>query len=78
MKLTKSPKIEKMLFPVLTNLRNTKKKVKNTRGKIQLKYDYINDFVFNDAFDEKKIKYYSMLILTYLTSSVQTSLQIFV
>ena len=57
MKLTHRPKIEKMLFPVLTNLRNTKKKVKNIKGKIQLKYDYINDFVFNDAFDEKKIKY---------------------
>ena len=46
-----------MLFPVLTNLRNTKKNVKNIKGKVQLKYDYINDFVFNDAFDEKKIKY---------------------
>ena len=57
MKLTHRPKIEKILFPVLTNLRNTKKKVKNIKGKIQLKYDYINDFVFNDAFDEKKIKY---------------------
>ena len=57
MKLTNRPKIEKMHFPVLANLRNTKKKVKNIKGKIQLKYDYINDFVFNDAFDEKKIKY---------------------
>ena len=46
-----------MLFPVLTNLRNTKKKVKNIKGKIHLKHDYVNDFVFNDAFNEKKIKY---------------------
>ena len=57
MKSTYRPEIEKMFFPVLSNLRNNKKKVKNIKGKIQLKYDYVNDFVFNDAFDEKKIKY---------------------
>jgi cyclopropane fatty-acyl-phospholipid synthase-like methyltransferase len=57
MKLKYRPETEKIIFPVLTNLRNTKKKVKNMKGKIKLKYDYINDFVFNDAFNEKKIKY---------------------
>lgn len=51
------PKIEEMFFPVLTNLRNSKKKVKTIKGKIQLKHDYINDFVFNDSFNEKKIRY---------------------
>ena len=50
-------KIEKISFPVLTNLRNPKKKFKNIKGKIKLKYDRINDFVFNDAFEEKKIRY---------------------
>lgn len=57
MKYTNRSDIEKILFPVLTNVRNSKTKVKNIKGKIQLKYDYINDFVFNEAFDEKKIKY---------------------
>ena len=50
-------KIEKISFPALTNLRNSKKKIKNIKGKIKLKYDHINDFVFNDAFEEKKIRY---------------------
>jgi hypothetical protein len=49
--------LDKMFFPVLTNLRNSKRKVKNIKGKIQLKYDYLNNFVFNDAFDQKKIRY---------------------
>ena len=48
--------LDKMFFPVLTNLRNSKRKVKNIKGKIQLKYDYLNNFVFNDAFDSTRIK----------------------
>ena len=57
MKPTYRSKIEKIFFPALSNVRNTKNKVKNIKGKIQLKYDYINDFVYNDAFDQKKVKY---------------------
>ena len=44
-------------FPVLTNLRNSNKKVKNITGKINLKYDHRNEFFFNDSFDEDKINY---------------------
>jgi len=50
-------KLKKIQFPALTNIRNSKKKVKNAKGKIHLKYNHINNFVFNDAFDVKKIKY---------------------
>lgn len=57
MKFAYRPNIEEISFPVLTNLRNLKKKVKNVKGKIKLKHDYINDFIFNDAFEEKKIRY---------------------
>lgn len=57
MNLNYFSKIKKISFPVLTNLRNNKKNVKNITGKIKLKYDYINDFLFNDAFELKKIRY---------------------
>ena len=55
MKISNHQKITE--FPVLTNLRNSKKKLKNVTGKINLKYDHKNEFIFNDSFEEKKIKY---------------------
>jgi hypothetical protein len=55
---SKNLKLKNIPYPVLTNLRNSKKKIKNITGKIHLQLDCENDFVFNSSFNEKKIKYY--------------------
>ncbi len=57
MSYSKNSKLKNIPYPTLTNLRNSKKKIKNTTGKIHLQLDCKNDFVFNSSFDEKKIKY---------------------
>lgn len=57
MKFIIHKKINNSYFPVLTNVRKSKKKINIPKGKIKLKYDYFNNFVVNAAFDEKNIKY---------------------
>tara|TARA_Y100000389_G_scaffold124434_1_gene121783 strand:- start:1033 stop:2124 length:1092 start_codon:yes stop_codon:yes gene_type:complete len=57
MKLTNKRNINRIDFPISSNVRNTHKKIKYNTGKIKLKYDYVNNFIFNEAFEEKKIKY---------------------
>lgn len=57
MKIINSRKINNLDFPILTNLRKSKKEIKNITGKINLEYDYVNNFLVNAAFDEKKIIY---------------------